>query len=157
MPMVHLTMGEIISSYKQLMNNPVTSNTWQTAFWKGFQKYVPGRKTGAKGTNAMFVMKPEEVNHVPAARLAMYANIAVNYQPQNNDQYQICITVGGNLINYPGELTRCTADIMTSKLTWNSILSTQQAKYMCLNLKNFYLLAPLDQYKLSPLVCSLHG
>jgi hypothetical protein len=82
-------------------------------FWKGFQKYVPGRKTGAKGTNAMFVMKPEEVNHTPAARPAMYAKIAVNYQPQNNDPYQICITKGGNLINYPGESTRHTADIMT--------------------------------------------
>ncbi len=34
---------------------------------------------GAKGTNAMFVMKPEEVNHTPAARLAMYANIIIDH------------------------------------------------------------------------------
>jgi hypothetical protein len=36
---------------------------------------------------------------------------------------------------------------MTSKLYWNSFLSTQQVNYMCLDLKNFYLSAPLEQYK----------
>ncbi len=41
----------------------------------------------------------------------------------------------------------CTADIMTFKLLWNSILSTQQAKYMCLDLKNFYISVPLDRYE----------
>jgi hypothetical protein len=41
----------------------------------------------------------------------------------------------------------CKADITMSKLHWNSVLSTQQAKYMCLDLKNFYLLVPLDRYE----------
>ena len=36
---------------------------------------------------------------------------------------------------------------MTSKLHWNSVLSIQQAKYMCLDLKNFYLSVPLNWYK----------
>jgi hypothetical protein len=36
---------------------------------------------------------------------------------------------------------------MTSKLHWNSVLSTQKAKYMCLDMKNIYLSAPLDRYK----------
>jgi hypothetical protein len=30
---------------------------------------------------------------------------------------------------------------------WNSVLSTAGAKYMCLDIKNFYLTAPLDRYK----------
>jgi hypothetical protein len=30
---------------------------------------------------------------------------------------------------------------------WNSILSTKGAKYMCLDIKNFYLTAALDRYK----------
>ncbi len=37
---------------------------------------------------------------------------------------------------------------MPSTLHWrNSILSTQQAKYICLDLKNLYLSVPLDRYK----------
>jgi hypothetical protein len=83
MPMVHPATGKAISSYKQLMNNPVTANTWQTAFGKDFGSMCQGdNKTGAKGTYAMFIMKPEEVDHTPAARLAMYTNIVVNYRPQ---------------------------------------------------------------------------
>ncbi len=117
-------------------------------FGKIFGSMCQGdNETGSKGTNAMFVMKPEEVDHTPAARLATYANIVVDYQPQKDDLYQIHITAGGNLINYPGELTAHTADITTSKLHWNSILSTQQVKYMCLDLKNFYFSAPLNRYK----------
>jgi hypothetical protein len=30
---------------------------------------------------------------------------------------------------------------------WNSVLSTKVAKYMCLDIKNFYLSAPLDRYE----------
>jgi hypothetical protein len=40
-----------------------------------------------------------------------------------------------------------TADLTTSKLLWNSVLSTKGARYMCLDLKNFYPTAALDYYK----------
>jgi hypothetical protein len=30
---------------------------------------------------------------------------------------------------------------------WNSVLSTEGVKYMCLDIKNFYLTAPLDRFK----------
>jgi hypothetical protein len=63
------------------------------------------------------------------------------------DPHRIRITVGGNLINYPGELSICTADITTLKLMWNSILSTEGAKCMCLDLKKNYFSVPLNQYE----------
>jgi hypothetical protein len=36
MPTVHPVTGEMISSYKKLMKDPVTVETWQTAFGKDF-------------------------------------------------------------------------------------------------------------------------
>jgi hypothetical protein len=79
MPMVHATIGKTKSSYKQLMNNPVIANTWQTAFGKDFGSMCQeNNKTGAKGTNTMFRMKPDKVDHTPAARLATYANIVID-------------------------------------------------------------------------------
>jgi hypothetical protein len=54
---------------------------------------------------------------------------------------------GRNRINYPGELLTCTANLTMSKLMWNSILSTEGAKYMCLDIKNFYLTTPLDRFE----------
>jgi hypothetical protein len=38
---------------------------------------------------------------------------------------------------------------------WNSVLSTEGAKYMCLDIKNFYLTAPLDRYEYMKMPLSL--
>ena len=57
------------------------------------------------------------------------------------------ITVGGNLIDYPREFTTCTADLTTSKVMWISVISTPGAKYACADVKNFYLMTPLDRYE----------
>ncbi len=62
------------------------------------------------------------------------------------DSHYIQITAGGNLIKYPGELLTRTANLTNSKLMWNSVLSTKDAKYMCLDIKNFHLSAPLNRY-----------
>ncbi len=63
------------------------------------------------------------------------------------DPHQIWITAGGNLINYLGELSTQTVDLTTLKSMWNSILSTEGAKYMCLDIKNFYLMPPMDWFE----------
>ncbi len=118
------------------------------AFGKNFVGMSQGdNKMGQVGTNAMFVMDPKDIPNIPADRTVTYANIVVDFRPQKEDPHRIRITAGGNLINYPGKLTTQTADITTSKLHWNSVLSTQKAKYMCLDLKKFYLSVPLDQYE----------
>ena len=54
------------------------------------------------------------------------------------------ITTGGDLINYPFELTTRTANITTSKVLWNSTTSTCGARYMCVDAEIFYLATPLD-------------
>ncbi len=67
-PMVHTVTGETISSYKMLMHNPATAEVWQIAFGKYIGGMVQGdNKTGQKGTNAMFVMTHEEIQHVLGA------------------------------------------------------------------------------------------
>ena len=75
-----------------------------------------------------------------------YTSIVVDYRPQKPDFNQVRITAGGNLIKYPGELTTRTADLTTSKVSRNSVLSIQDEKYMCIDIKNFYLGTPLDRY-----------
>ncbi len=40
-----------------------------------------------------------------------------------------------------------TADLDTVRLHLNSIISTALAKYMCLDIKNFYLTAALDYFE----------
>ena len=138
MPMVHPTTGETISSYKKLMHDPATKDIWQRAFGKDFGGMAQGcNKTGQKGTNAIFVMTHEEIHNIPKDRIVTYARVVVDFRPQKDDPHRIRIAAGGNLINYPGELSTRTADLTTSKLMWNSVLSTEGAKYMCLDIKFF--------------------
>ena len=121
---------------------------WQTAFGKDFGGMAQGdMKTGQKGTNSIFVMRHDKIKIIPKDRTITYARVVVDFRPQKADPHRIRITAGGNLINYPGELSTQTADLTTSKLMWNSVLSTKGAKYICLDIKNFYLTAPLDRFE----------
>jgi hypothetical protein len=130
------------------MHNSATSEVWQTVFGKDFGGMVQGdNKTGQKGTNSVLVMTHNEVKCIPKDQTVMYIHIIVNFHPQKVDPHRIQITAGGNLINYPGELSTRTADVTTSKMIWNSVLSTEGARYMCLDINNFYLSAPLDWYE----------
>jgi hypothetical protein len=100
MPMIHPTTGETIRSYKKLMNNPATQETWMMAFGKGFCGMCQGdNKTGQKGTDVMFVMTLANIPYVPTNQTITYANAIVNHCLQIEDLNQIWITAGGNLIN----------------------------------------------------------
>jgi hypothetical protein len=68
-------------------------------------------------------MAPEDIPTIPKDQTVTYARIVVDYRPQKADPNQVRITVGGNLIDYPGELTTRTADLVTSKILWNSTLN----------------------------------
>jgi hypothetical protein len=105
-------------------------------------------KTEQAGTNSVFVMTHSEIDiAMKVGHKWTYARVVVDYRPQKEDPNRIEITVGGNLITYKGDTSTCTADLTTPKLLWNSALSTEGARYMCLDLKKFYLTAALDYYE----------
>ncbi len=136
-PMVHPVTGHTISSYKKLMHILATAEVWQTVFGKDFGGMAQGcNKTGQKGKNVMFIMAHDEIRHALAAKkFFTYANPVVDYRPQKDDPHRIRITAGGNLIDYDGDAFVCTADLDTAKLHWNSVISTENARYMCLDIK----------------------
>ena len=62
------------------------------------------------------------------------------------------MTIGGNLLDYDGNTKTPTADLITLKLLLNSVLSTPEAKFMTIDIKNFYLETKLKnkQYMFLP-------
>ncbi len=66
------------------MNDPATSEVWQTAFRKDVGGMAQGdAKTGQKGTNSVFVMTNEEIDNAMAAgHKWSYARIVVDHRPQ---------------------------------------------------------------------------
>ena len=77
----------------------------------------------------------------------MYAQIVVDYRKQKADPNRVWITVGGDLIDYPHKLTTHTADVTTSKVMWNSVISTPGTQYACADVKKIYLNTLLDRYE----------
>jgi hypothetical protein len=138
-PMVHLVTGKTILSYRKLPKDQATAKVWQTAFGKDFGGMAQGdNEAGQTGTNVMFIMTCNKIAHAYAAKkFFTFANTVVDYYPQKDNPNHIWITAMGNLIAYDGKLGVCTADINTAKLHWNSIVSTTQAKYMCLDIRKF--------------------
>ena len=144
-PVVHPVTGKTISNYKALARDPVTQETWTTALGKEFGNIAQGdSKTGEKGTNCVFIMTHDQIRAIPKDRVVTYARIVVDFRPQKEDPNRVRITTGGNLTQYPGELITRTADLTTSKVLWNSVVSTEGAKYMGIDVNSFYLCTPLD-------------
>jgi hypothetical protein len=84
---------------------------------------------------------------IPPGRRATYLRIVASIRPQKAEPKRIRFTVGGNLVQYPGKVSTPTADITTAKILFNSVLSTPAAKFMCIDIKDFYLGTPMARYE----------
>ena len=74
-----------------------------------------------------------------AGRTVTYGIIVAKIQPQKTETHRTRLTVGGNVINFLGEVTTHTAVLITAKLIFNSVLSTKKSKFMCADITNLYL------------------
>ena len=63
------------------------------------------------------------------------------------------ITVGGDKVDYPGEVTTKTSDMVTSKPLFNSVISTEGARFMTADIKDFFLnnILPRKEYAKIPM------
>ena len=98
------------------------------------------------GTNTMFFIPYEDIPH-DRKRDITYARIVVDYRPQKREKERTRITVGGNLIHYPENVSTKTAEVTTAKILINSTISTPKAKFCVFDIGNFYLSTPMQQYE----------
>ena len=76
----------------------------------------------------LFFVTLDEIKNIPKDHTVTYARIVVDSRPQKSDPNRVRITVGGNIIKYPGEVTTKISDMMTNKILWNGVISTADAK-----------------------------
>jgi hypothetical protein len=55
--------------------------------------------------------------------------------------------VGGDSVHYPGNAGTPTTDLLTIKILINSIISTAGAKFMTMDIKDFYLNTLMARYE----------
>ena len=68
-----------------------------------------------------------------------------NIRLHKKDTHRTKFTAGGNLIDYPGGFSTPTSDFNTMKLHINSAISDAKSRYMCMDVKYFYLNNKMDK------------
>jgi hypothetical protein len=74
-----------------------------------------------------------------------YGQFVCTVQPEKAEPNQMCFTVGGDRINYPGEVATPTAEMLVAKMLFNSVISTKGTRFMTLDISNFHLMTPLHR------------
>ena len=89
-----------------------------------------------KGTNTvMFILKSK----VPKDKKVTYGKIVCEIKPEKEDKERTILTVGGNLLDFTGNLRAPTASVTTAKCVFDSVVSTPGAKFLLEDIKHFYL------------------
>ena len=135
--------GKLLN-YKQLMRDPKYKKHWSVSSANEFGRLENGVGDRIKGTNTIkFIQKRD----VPQARRkdVTYGSFVCNERPEKKEQDRTRYVVGGDRINYPGEVATPTADMLVAKLLFNSVVSTKNARFMTMDISNFYLMTPLTR------------
>jgi hypothetical protein len=128
---VDQTTGESLR-YKRLIDNKETSGIWNHSCANEFGRLFQGIKGRIIGTNTYFFIP---FHKLPPGRKATYARFVCDIRHQKTEAHRTRMTVGGDRINYPGDVATKIADITTTKILLNSVVSTPNAKFMTLHLK----------------------
>jgi hypothetical protein len=151
-PFEHMAMAVLdpdtgkAMEYRELIKSPKTKPTWTRSFSNELGRLAQGVGDRLKGTNTIFFIKHDDVPQ-DRRKDVTYGRIVVDVRPQKAEPERTRLTVGGNLINYPGEVSTATSDLTTAKLVINSVISTEGARYAGVDIKNFYLGTPMERYE----------
>ncbi len=105
---------------------------------------MPGRNTG---TNTIFFIKKAQVPK-ERAKDVTYDLITTLIRPEKIDERnRTRLVAGGDRVHYPGDAGTPTADLLTVKLLLNSVISTENARFMTMDIKDFYLNTPMARYE----------
>jgi hypothetical protein len=127
-----------------LLLSPETRPDWKKGNYNEYGRLFQGHKGGIKGTNTCFFI---EHTAVPKGRIPTYVKFVCAYKPHKYNPYRVRMTVGGDRIEYPGEVATKTADLTVTKAIINSVCSTKAALYMNMDIKKYYLGTPLERYE----------
>ena len=71
--------------------------------------------------------------------------VVCEVKPHKEDPNRTCITVAVSQNFYPGDVGTPTSSLDLVKLIINTFLSRQNARFVCLKFKNFYLQTEMEQ------------
>ena len=103
----------------------------------------------ASGTDTIFIHN----NKVPAGSRATYANTVCDYRPLLDEPYCVRLTVGDNILNYPGDPSTPAASLLDSKIILKSTISTPGVILFCADTEDYFLNNPMAHYEYMKTYC----
>ncbi len=147
--MANLVVGDNgkLLEYRHLVSNHKTRSTWTHSYGNEIGRLAQGMPGQNTGTNTIFFIKK---NQVPRERAkdVTYGLITTLIRPEKIDEpNRTRLVAGGDRVHYPGDAGTPTADLLTIKIVLNSIISTPNAKFMTMDIKDFNLNTPMARYE----------
>lgn len=78
-------------------------------------------------------------HEMPKGKKPTYVKFVCTYRPQKKEKNRTQMTIGGNLINYPGSVRVNTAQLPIVKMLLDGTISTPGARFLTADIGNFYL------------------
>jgi hypothetical protein len=117
--------------YMALMKEPRLQLLWRRGFGNECGRPFQGIRD-IHGTDTCFFIK---LTNIPKDRKITYGKIVCDYKPHKTEKERVRLTVGGNKLDYSGDVVTSTADITTFKILINGTLSTEDAAMMIMDIK----------------------
>jgi hypothetical protein len=136
--------------YTALMRDPQLKPLWTRGFGNECGRLFQGIRD-IEGTETCFFIK---LTNIPKDRNITYGKIVCDYKPHKNEKECVRLILGGERLNYSGDVTTSMADITTFKILINSTLSTEDAAMMMMDIKNYYLGTPLPWFEYMKMLLS---
>ena len=135
-----------VMTYRRLRKNADTRKIWSTSAANEFGRLAQGIGGRIKGTNTIYFINKREI---PKDRIrdVTYVKFICEEKPNKEEKYRTRLAVGGDKVNYPDDVGTPTADLLLVKTHLNSVISTPNAKYLTLDIHNFYLNTPMARYE----------
>jgi hypothetical protein len=146
---IHPVTGKEME-YMALMKDPRLQPLWTRGFGNECRRLFQGIRD-IPGTDTCFFIK---LTNIPKYRKITYGKIVCNYKLHKKEKERVRLTVGGDILDYSGDVATSTADITTFKILINSTLYTEEAAMMMMDIKNYYLGTPLPWFEYMKMLLS---
>ena len=133
--------GELLE-YRHLIQRPKYKKDWGFSFGNEIVRLAQGMPSRNTGTNTLHFL---DRHNIPADRWKDIANARTvcNVRPQKAETNRTRLTFAARNMDVDMDCGTPTASMLTIKLLLNSVISTPGAKFMAIDIKDFYLNTPL--------------
>lgn len=143
---INVDTGDL-AEYQQLLRSS-EGHLWEQSACAEFARLAQGLPSAGipatQGTNTIHFIP---VQNIPRDRKPTYPRIVVADRPQKTQPRRVRLTVGGDQITYPHDVSTKTSSLPTVKILLNSTISTPDARFMSIDIKDFYLNTPMSRYE----------